>query len=138
MKKNNYFLLSFILILGISCNKKKTEVKQPVEQELVETVVDTIPKVEELVVEEPPKKAPEIRYTVQIGSFRTYGQSFEKIPNVIVYYKDGLTKYGSGNFPKIRQAINHMYDIEESYPDSFVQALKDGEPISIKEAEALQ
>ncbi len=134
MKKNNYFLLSFILILGISCNKKKTEVKQPVEQEVVETVVDTIPKVEELVVEEPP----EIRYTVQIGSFRTYGQSFEKIPNVIVYYKDGLTKYGSGNFPKIRQAINHMYDIEESYPDSFVQALKDGEPISIKEAEALQ
>lgn len=133
MKKINYFLLLFTLILATACDKKKAEVKQPIEQ-VVETVVDTIPKVEETIVEAPPKKDPEITYTVQIGSFKTYGQSFEKIPNVIVYYKDGLTKYGSGNFSKIRQAINHMYDIEEDYPDSFVQALKDGAPISIKEA----
>jgi cell division protein FtsN len=114
------------------CDKK--EVKKPEEKPL-EKVKDTIPEVpiakkEVKIV----KKDPVITFTVQIGAFKKFGQTLESIPKVIKYNKDDYSKYSLGSFKTVREAVNFMYSIEEDYPDAFVQALKDGEPIHISEA----
>ena len=112
------------------CDKK--EEKKP-EVKPVEQVKDSIP--EPVVKKEPKveKKEPVIRFTVQIGAFKKYGQSLQSLPEVIKYDKDDYSKYSLGSFKTVREAVNYMYSIEEDYPDAFVQALKDGEPVHIKE-----
>ena len=120
---------SFLLTM---CGQK--ELKKPEEKPL-EKVKDTIPEVK--VVQKEIKtiqKEPQITFTVQIGAFKKYGQSLEKVPEVIQYNKDEYSKYSLGSFQTVREAVNFMYSIEEDYPDAFVQALKDGKPIHISEA----
>lgn len=131
MKKTLYIFALLGIFAFNSCDKKeekKTEVKP------VEVVKDTVP--EESIKKEVKvvKKDPVITFTVQIGAFKKYGQSFSKIPNVKTYGVGEYSKYALGSFKTVRQAVNYMYSIEEDYPDSFVQALKDGEPIHISEA----
>lgn len=114
-----------------SCDKK--EEKKP-EVTPVEQAKDTVPKEpvkKEVKVE---KKEPVITFTVQIGAFKKYGQSLAEIPGVITYGEGEYSKYALGSFKTVREAVNHMYSIEEDYPDAFVQALKDGKPIPISEA----
>ncbi len=131
MKKAIYLLALIGVFAFTSCDKK--EEKKP-EVKPVEQVKDTVP--EEPVKKEVKvvKKDPVITFTVQIGAFKKYGQSFSKLPNVNTYSKDNLSKYSLGSFKTVRQAVNFMYSIEEDYPDAFVQALKDGQPIPMKEA----
>lgn len=114
-----------------SCDKK--EEKKP-EVKPVEQVKDTVPKEPVKKEVKVVKKDPVITFTVQIGAFKKYGESLAKLPNVITYGKDEYSKYALGSFKTVRQAVNFMYSIEEDYPDAFVQALKDGQPISMKEA----
>ena len=119
-------------LLFTMCDKK--EVKKP-EDKPLEKVKDTIPDVPVVQQEvKEVKKDPVITFTVQIGAFKKFGQSLENIPKVIKYSKDDLSKYGLGSFKTVREAVNYMYSIEEDYPDGFVQALRDGEPIHISEA----
>ena len=132
MKTKYITLLILASLLFTMCDKK--EVKKPEEKPL-EKVKDTIPDVpvtqkEVKVV----KKDPVITFTVQIGAFKKFGQSLESVPKIIKYSKDDYAKYSLGSFKTVREAVNYMYSIEEDYPDAFVQALKDGEPIHISEA----
>lgn len=128
MKK---LLLLSGLLLVISCGKKEVKKEEPIKK--VEVKKDTVKPVEK-VAKKVVKKDPVITFTVQVGAFEKYGQSFSKIPNVIQYQVDGMTKYGLKSFKTVREAVNFMYSIEEDYPDCFVQALKDGKPIHISEA----
>ncbi len=131
MKKGVYIIVLLVICVFASCDKK--EEKKP-EVLPVEKVKDTVPTQvvkEEVKVE---KKEPVITFTVQIGAFKEYGQSFAKLPNVVKYNKDEYSKYALGSFGTVREAVNFMYSIEEDHPDAFVQALKDGNPIPIKEA----
>lgn len=132
MKIKYITMLILVSLLFTMCDKK--EVKKPEEKPL-EKVKDTIPEVpvakkEVKIV----KKDPVITFTVQIGAFKKFGQSMESVPKVIKYNKDEYSKYSLGSFKTVREAVNFMYSIEEDYPDAFVQALKDGEPIPISEA----
>lgn len=132
MKTKYITLLILASLLFTMCDKK--EVKKPEEKPL-EKVKDTIPDVpvtqkEVKVV----KKDPVITFTVQIGAFKKFGQSLESVPKIIKYSKDDYAKYSLGSFKTVREAVTYMYSIEEDYPDAFVQALKDGEPIHISEA----
>lgn len=132
MKIKYITMLILASLLFTMCDKK--EVKKPEEKPL-EKVKDTIPEVpiakkEVKIV----KKDPVITFTVQIGAFKKFGQTLESIPKVIKYNKDDYSKYSLGSFKTVREAVNFMYSIEEDYPDAFVQALKDGEPIHISEA----
>ena len=133
MKTKSILILLLLSLSFTMCDKK--EVKKPEEKPL-EKVKDTIPEVpvEKKEVKVVKKKDPVITFTVQIGAFKKYGQSLAGLPNVVKYDQDGLTKYGLGSFKTVRQAVNYMYSIEEDYPDVFVQALKDGNPIHISEA----
>jgi hypothetical protein len=127
-----YLLILLSLFFFMACNKK--EEKKP-EVTPVEQVKDTVPKEEPIKKEvKTAKKDPVITFTVQIGAFKKYGQSFAKLPNVTTYSKGDYSKYSLGSFHTVKEAVNFMYSIEEDYPDAFVQALKDGEPIHIKEA----
>ncbi len=131
MKKAIY-LIALIGVFGFySCDKKEEKKPEvtPVEQ-VKDTVTQEPVKKEVKVV----KKDPVITFTVQIGAFKKYGQSLSKLPNVITYGKGEYSKYALGSFKTVRQAVNYMYSIEEDYPDAFVQALKDGQPIPITEA----
>jgi hypothetical protein len=132
MKIKYITMLILASLIFTMCDKK--EVKKPEEKPL-EKVKDTIPEVpiakkEVKIV----KKDPVITFTVQIGAFKKFGQTLESIPKVIKYNKDDYSKYSLGSFKTVREAVNFMYSIEEDYPDAFVQALKDGEPIHISEA----
>ena len=125
-------MLLLASLLFTMCDKK--EVKKPEEKPL-EKVKDTIPDVPVVQQEvKVVKKDPVITFTVQIGAFKKFGQSLEGVPKVIKYSKDDYSKYSLGSFKTVREAVNYMYSIEEDYPDAFVQALKDGEPIHISEA----
>lgn len=131
--KTKYIAILLLVSLAFTmCDKK--EVKKPEEKPL-EKVKDTIPDVpvaqQEVKVV---KKDPVITFTVQIGAFKKFGQSLNEVPKVIKYNKDDYSKYSLGSFKTVREAVNYMYSIEEDYPDAFVQALKDGEPIHISEA----
>lgn len=131
MKKTLYIFALLGIFAFNSCDKK--EEKKP-EVKPVEVVKDTVPKEPVKKEVKVVKKDPVITFTVQIGAFKKYGQSLSKIPNVITYGKGEYQKYALGSFKTVRQAVNYMYSIEEDYPDAFVQALKDGEPIHISEA----
>ena len=131
MKKAMYIIALLGIFAFSSCAKK--EEKKP-EVTPVEQVKDTVPKEvvkKEVKVE---KKEPVITFTVQIGAFKKYGQNLAKLPKVVSYSQDDYSKYALGSFKTVREAVNYMYSIEEDYPDAFVQALKDGKPIPIKEA----
>lgn len=132
MKTKYITMLILASLLFTMCDKK--EVKKP-EDKPLEKVKDTIPEVPVVQKEvKVIKKDPVITFTVQIGAFKKFGQSLEKVPNVVQYSKDEYSKYSLGSFKTVREAVNYMYSIEEDYPDAFVQALKDGEPIHISEA----
>jgi len=132
MKTKYITMLILASLLFTMCDKK--EVKKP-EDKPLEKVKDTIPEVPVVQKEvKVIKKDPVITFTVQIGAFKKFGQSLEKVPNVVQYSKDDYSKYSLGSFKTVREAVNYMYSIEEDYPDAFVQALKDGEPIHISEA----
>lgn len=132
MRTKYIIVLLAVSFLFTMCDKKET--KKPEEKPL-EKVKDTtpetpVPEKKVTVV----KKDPVITFTVQIGAFKKFGQSLESVPKVIKYSKDDYAKYSLGSFKTVREAVNYMYSIEEDYPDAFVQALKDGQPIPIAEA----
>ncbi len=127
-------LLCLSVFLLSACDKK--EEKKPEMTKPIEEVKDTVAPKKEVVKKEVKieKPKPVITFTVQVGAFKKYGQSFSKLPKVVQYTQDGYSKYGLGSFKTVRQAVTFMYSIEEDYPDAFVQALKDGQPIHISEA----
>ena len=119
------FFLCFLLVF--SC--KKTEENKP-KEETVETVKDSI--VSKEVKEE--QIVPQIVFTVQIGAFKNKNNGFSSLKNAKVTQHQSLYKYRLKSFQNYRDARNYRKTILKQYPGAFVQALKDGQPISIKEA----
>ena len=118
-------LLSVVSIL-ISCGNKeaKKEVVVPVKKE---EVVEN-----KEVIKETPK--PSLIFTVQIGATKKASAIFSSISEVNVSQEKGMFKYRLGAFSTYMEAKNFRRKILSKYPGSFVQALKDNEPISVQEA----
>lgn len=128
MKISNYFVLVFSLFLCISCAKK--EEKKP-EEKSKEQVVDTL---QTNAIKTPEKVKPTLVFTVQVGAFKKVNSTLEKLSDVQVSQEAGLHKYRLQSFESYKDARNYKKSILAQYPDAFIQAVKNGKPIAIKEA----
>lgn len=64
---------------------------------------------------------------------------FKKRNDIWMYSSGGMWKYTAGAFEKLEDAVNLQAQLKaEGYPDAFVVAFKNGERISIQEAQAIQ
>ncbi|WP_439131673.1 SPOR domain-containing protein [Polaribacter sp.] len=122
-----FFLMMF------SCGKKEaskgnTEPKTP-------EIENVAPKVEE-VKEEPEVQEyiPELIFTVQIAALRKQNEDLYSIEGVSTYNENGFTKFRLGDFKTYKEARAFRAQILNEYKGAFVQALKNGVPISITEA----
>jgi len=123
MKKVLLFL-SVSLIL-FSCGDKKVK-KEIVPEKKIEKVV--IPEVKK----ETPK--PILIFTVQIGAFKKQNSKFSSIENVNISTENNIYKYRLGTFSTYKEARNSRRKLLDIYPGAFVQAVKNGRGIKIKEA----
>jgi hypothetical protein len=56
-----------------------------------------------------------------------------------MYSADGMWKYTAGTFVKLEEALNLQSQLKaDGFSDAFVVAFKNGERISVKEAQAIQ
>lgn len=123
----NFYTYFLVFILVISCGKKE-EKKDPievVEPKIEETINEPINVVEEV---------PELIFTVQIAALRNENEILSNIAYIKIYKESGLTKYRLGEFKTYKEARYTRTSLLNKYPDAFVQALKNGEPIHIKAA----
>lgn len=119
-----------VLVLGLfvfSCGKE--EVKNQTIKDVNSILKDSI---KETVIET--KKIPELIFTVQIAALINNNPSFNKIENIKIYKEGNLTKYRLGAFTTYNKAKEFRKSILNNYPDAFVQAIKNGDPININEA----
>ncbi|MHB0756480.1 SPOR domain-containing protein [Polaribacter sp. M15] len=130
MKQISIAFLFFLILF--SCGKKEvkqenTESKEPETEKIV-------PEVE--VVQEPEVQEyyPELIFTVQIAALRKQNESLYNVDGVSTYDENGLTKFRLGEFETYKEARAFRLKILDKYKDAFVQALKNGVPISITEA----
>jgi hypothetical protein len=122
-----FYTYIFAILLIISCGKK--EVKNDTIKDGNPVVVDTI---KETVIEK--EEVPEIIFTVQVAALRKDNTAFKGIENIQTFKEGNLTKYRLGQFTTYQEARVFRKSILNKHSDAFVQALKKGEPISIKEA----
>jgi hypothetical protein len=122
-----FYTYIFAIFLIISCGKKEVT---------KETVKDETPNVRDVIKEtlNEIEEVSEIIFTVQIAALRKENASFRNIENIQVFKEGNLTKYRLVNFSNYQEARSFRASILNMYSDAFVQALKDGVPISIKEA----
>ena len=124
--KNIYLVL--IIALLLSCKKEKEEKKE----------LDTTPvefKKEQIIEQDETVAAKnEIIFTVQIAALRNENTTFSNIQNIKMYDENGLTKYRIGDFKTYQEAKKYRNQLQNTYPDAFIQALRDGVPIHITEA----
>ncbi|WP_158838547.1 SPOR domain-containing protein [Polaribacter sp. L3A8] len=125
MKK--FFLLLIFSLIVIACNKK--EVKKETIKEEPSIVIDSIKETVEEIIE-----VPEIIFTIQIAALKYKNTEFVNLQNIQFFEEDNLTKYRLGTFSSYKEAHVFRTSILNKYPDAFVQALKNGKPINIKEA----
>ena len=123
MKKLTVFFGLCLLI--ISCKDKEVK-KEPVKEQPKEEVVT--PKVNQ----EPPK--PILVFKVQIGAYTKQNTRLASVMNVQEVKENRLFKYRLGEFTTYKQARTYRRKLLRTYPDAFVQAVKNNQPIAIKEA----
>lgn len=124
MKK--FLLMLVVVVFAMSCKKETPkESQEPIPAVKKDTVV-------EVKVAKP--KAPELIYTVQIGAFRNTNNNLSKVPNVQIANEANLNKYRIGTFRTYSEARKFRRQALNRYPDAFVQALYNGQPISITKA----
>ena len=118
-------LLSVVFILS-SCGNKESK-KEVVVPEKKEEVV---------VVKEEIKEAPKtsLIFTVQIGANKRSSAVYSSIKDVIISKEKGMFKYRIGAFNSYKEAKKYRREILSKYPGSFIQALRNSEPISIANA----
>ncbi|MFN0728920.1 SPOR domain-containing protein [Polaribacter gochangensis] len=125
MKTIQVVLVSLFLVF-ISCGDKTPKGKEvvlPVKK--VETPVKTVD--EEV-------KEPSLIFSVQIGAFSKENQKFAAIENVVVSNENGLFKYRLGAFETYNEARSLRRNLRNIYPGAFIQAVKNGEKVEIREA----
>ncbi len=123
--KHISLVLIFSLIL-FSCGKKEPK-----------KVVKPVAPKTEIKKEEPKEievKEDVLIFTVQIGAFYKVNQRYSALPNVTTYNVSPWYKYSLGAFSTYQEARTSRRNIIDTYPGAFVQALKNGNPIPIKEA----
>jgi len=123
------FIFIFIgTFIFFSCSKKteKKEEKKPTEQ-VVDSVQtkDTAKKI---------KKAPELVFTVQVAALKRANPIIANLSSVQITEERGLYKYRLESFESYEEAKKFKSSIQSQYSDAFIQALKNGKPISIQEA----
>lgn len=128
MKKGTYILALMVIFAFISCDKKEEKKKEEVTTEQVQDTTQTKPVKKEV------KKEPELVFTVQVGAFKRTNATLNKLSDVKVFEENGLNKYRVKTFESYSAAKNYRSSILKTYPDAFIQALKNGKPIPIKEA----
>lgn len=84
-----------------------------------------------------------IVYRVQIfSSTAKYKKNHPKFKNrndIWMYSADGMWKYTAGTFDKLEEALNLQAQLKaDGFSDAFVVAFKNGERISVKEAQSIQ
>lgn len=126
MKIKKHLLLVLSGVILASCAVKDKKEIQP--------EVKKVEEVHQQVKDDVVVKEPVISFEVQIGAFDTRNTSFAGIENIKEIVEDSLYKYRLGSFEKYRKARKYRRSLLKKYPDAFVQALKDGKPITIKEA----
>jgi N-acetylmuramoyl-L-alanine amidase len=91
------------------------------------------------------RKTPEqeLVYKVQFATNRNNiplsESRFSKVPQVEVYFHDGLYKYTSGRYDKINDASRHQAAVRQlGYTDAFVVAFYKGERIGLAEARKIE
>ncbi|ARV06325.1 hypothetical protein BTO04_06250 [Polaribacter sp. SA4-10] len=125
MKK--YLIVLVFGLLFFSCEKK--EIKNKTVKDVNSILKDSI---KEAVIET--KKISELIFTVQVAALLNKNSSFNKIENIKIYNEGNLIKYRFGAFTTYNEAKEFRKSILTNYPDAFVQAIKNGEPIKINEA----
>ncbi len=79
-----------------------------------------------------------IEYRIQFYTSRKKislsGQRFKTVPQVAVYYHNGLYKYTSGHYNTEKEALNHLKDIKnKGYQSAWVVKMKDNKRYTGKE-----
>jgi N-acetylmuramoyl-L-alanine amidase len=84
-----------------------------------------------------------IVYRVQIFSstvkYKKSNPKFKNRSDIWMYSTEGIWKYTAGTFDKLEEALNLQSQLKaDGFSDAFVVAFKNGERISVKEAQAIQ
>lgn len=117
-----------ITILIFSCGKKEEKKEtDPILNTIIKNSVSDVP-VTNKVVENP------LVFTVQIAALKNKNKELASLANVKMFEENGLTKYRFGAFKTYEEAKQYRAELRNSYKGAFVQALKNGMPIHIKEA----
>jgi hypothetical protein len=124
----NFYSYIFTILLIISCGKKEVEKEFVKDKNTV--VVDTIKEV----VTDTQEVVPELIFTVQIAALKNDSSFLKSIENIQTFEEQNLTKYRLGQFSTYEEARIFRASLLKNYPDAFVQALQNGNPISITEA----
>lgn len=124
MKK--YYILFALLGILVSCGKN--EVKKEVIQPEAPIAKDTIVAVETI------EELPTLVFTVQIAASKVTLKRFTQLQDVQTTEVENMIKYSLGSFTSYQEAKTYRKSLLNRYPGAFVQALKDGNPIHIKEA----
>lgn len=123
MKTAQIFLMGIFLVF-ISCGKKQ--------EEKVEIPVKKVEKPVEVVKEE--IIAQPLIFTVQIGAFEYGNNKIAAAKDVVTYKENNLFVYRFGSFSSYSEARKVRRNLLNTYPDAFVQAVKDGKRLAIEKA----
>lgn len=127
--KKFIILLVFSLII-ISCGKK--EIKKETINEQVPFGIKPHKEVKKETIEE--EKPTKVVFTVQIAALKDQNFKLNDIEGIHVYEEENLIKYRLGQFNTYKEARIFRKSIYNNYKDAFIQALKNDEPINIREA----
>ena len=117
----------FTILLMFSCGKKEVK-KETVKDEnsiVKDFIEETVNVVEEV---------PELIFTVQVAALRNKNAAYKSIENMRIFNEENLFKYRLGQFATYQEASAYRVSLLNRYSGAFIQALKNGEPINIKQA----
>jgi len=124
----------FLFILGtfiFSCTKTASVKETPTTPiQVVDSIVSTDQKESENEV----VQNDQIIFKVQIAALKNSNAILAKLKNVTITQENSLIKYRLGDFESYKEARSYRKQLLGSYQGAFVQALRNGVPISITEA----
>ena len=123
-----YSTLLIGLFLFSACDQQEDK---KVDKTSTEQPQDSVPALQ---ITEEIKQVPEIVFTVQVAALKRNNPTLTKLSSIQVMDENGLKKYRLHSFSSHQEAKNFKKIIQSKYPDTFIQALKNGSPIDIHQA----